>query len=182
MGSEVAFGISKDPKLSNLPTSKMTLIEQPIKEILVNKIPGIRNIGLPGSLVSLKLLEKIGMADNEIYTANMSLSLRCAKYSKFVFLDDIVSTKVNMANIIIDKEFEAHNNLQAIYNFVKHNKEIFTNYKPQLVIALINELRKVQTSFPYSYLLIYLLSKYLKNCMNLDKIIKCYKKELEKLF
>ena len=181
-GREVAFGLTGCSP-SNYPTSTtITLIEQPIKEILINKIPNIRNIGLPGSLVCLNLLKKVGLADSQIYTANMSLSLRCAQYSKFAFLNEIVSTKVHIEGAPIDKEFEVYNNLQAIYNFITHNKDLFINYKPQLITALVNELKKVHSRFPYSYLLSYLKSKYLKSMLNLDRIIQQYKVELEKLF
>ena len=75
-----------------------------IKEILINKIPNIRNVGRSGSIVHSELLEKIGGADNDIYTQNLSLSLRCAKFSKFSYVDSYIATIADRS-INLDKKF-----------------------------------------------------------------------------
>ena len=98
----------------------------------------MREVGRSGSLVHNKLLDKIAKADSSIYTQNMSLSLRCAKYSKFALLEDNVTTAVDRQNEF-DKKFSSYNNLKSIYNFSKENPEIFSNLTSELLVALSAE-------------------------------------------
>lgn len=177
LGTQVAVGIvEKKLKESISPSAK--LIENPIKEILTNKIEETRMIGKSGSLIHRSLLEKSGKADSHIYTHNMSLSLRCAKYSKFAFVEETISSHPN-ANKIPHDDFSAHNNLKAIYNFAKDNTELFSNLKTELLTALSSTLNKTPSKLNYS--LKSAISKYIKT-PSLDKILSLYKQELDNLF
>ncbi len=183
MGSEVAFGISSDreAKLTS-GVKEVVLVDSPISAILKDKFVGIRNIGLPGSLVSVRLLDKTKGADRDIYTHNMSLSLKCAKYSKFVFVKETVSLKVSPNSRTPASDFEVYNNLRAIYNFAKDSPEIANNYRRELIMVLCRELNKVPSN-PFSSFTNYvsMLSLFLKSS-SLTQILKSYKQELDKLF
>ncbi len=124
------------------------------------------------------LIEKIGKADPNIYSQTMSLSLRCAKYSKFVFVNNVLSHK-KYNNLLIDESFESYNNLRSIYNFVINHKEICQTLKPELIKRVY--LETLSNKSKINYYLQYLYSKYTKS-IKLDKIIQFYKNEYEKLF
>jgi glycosyltransferase involved in cell wall biosynthesis len=176
LGTQVAIGkVATALKENILPASK--LIESPIKEILINKIEEARKVGESGSLIHRALLEKTGKADSHIYTHNISLSLRCAKYSKFAYIEEVISSHPNSKTQHDD--FSAHNTLKAIYNFAKDNPELFSNLKTELLTALSSTLNKTPSKLNYS--LKSAISKYIKE-PSLDKILQLYKQELDNLF
>lgn len=154
------------------------LIQDPIAEILLNKISPVKNIGGSGTLVSRALLEKVGKADTSIYSQTMSLSLRCAKHSKFLFLNNVLSLK-QKRNSPAESNFELHNNLQAIYRFAKDNPDICKEYKSELLFYLSQEALTKKAKI--KYYLYSIKAKYLK-LTNLDTILEFYKTEYEKLF
>lgn len=154
------------------------LISDPLKKIIENQIASIRNIGSSGSLVHQSLIEKIGKADNNIYSQTMSLSLRCAKYSNFVFIDNILSLK-RKNNVPKDSKFESYNNLRSIYNFASNHPEIMQTLISELITGL-----SFETSSKKSKIIYYLQaikSKYIKT-IKLDTVLELYKTEFEKLF
>jgi glycosyltransferase involved in cell wall biosynthesis len=178
-GADVAFGrVPKGHSASNELGKNYRLVQEPIKEILDNKLPEIRNIGKSGSIVCHKLLEKIGKADSGVYTQNMSLSLRCAKYSKFVFVDETVSV-ITDEKEHPESKFESYNTIKSIYNFAKNHPEICTNLVPLLLKTLSREATGHGTWANYS--LKSLLSKYVKTTP-LGDVLALYKTELDKLF
>lgn len=184
LGAEVAchrIEISEhlfDPLAKN-PFLDQKLITTPLHEILVNKIPAVRNIGGSGSLVFRKLLEKVDNADSSIYSQTMSLSLRCAKYSKFVFLNNCLSRK-RSSNIPGEPKFESYNNLRSIYNFATNHKEICQNLNSELFRNLSAE--TTNTKSKIEFYLRSLAVKYFKKAASLDEILELYKKEYEGLF
>ena len=154
------------------------LIQSPINEILLNQIPALRNIGGSGTLVKRSLLEKVGKADMSIYSQNMSLSLRCAKYSNFVFINNDLSFKINNT-APEEKEFASYNNLRAIYNFAINHPDVCKTLTPELLKNLGSETSSNKLKFIY-----YLWFKKAKytNSPTLSKVLEFYKTEYEKLF
>ena len=178
LGAQVAVGrVSSTIKVDKINVAPK-LIETPIKAILTNQIPSIREIGRAGSLVHRELLDKIDKADSSIYTQYMSLSLRCAKYSKFVYINADISSILARGDDQSNR-FVSYNTLRAIYNFVKVNPELFANLTSELLLSLSRE--SIQRGDKMHYSIKSITSKYIKS-ISLDSILKAYKKELDRLF
>ncbi|MFK7967576.1 MAG: glycosyltransferase family 2 protein [Rickettsiaceae bacterium] len=184
-GTEVACAKIQElenEKLSNNFKEKLSieqkLIQSPIQEIFLNRIPSLRNIGSSGTLVKRTLLEKAGKADSTIYSQTMSLSLRCAKYSNFVFINNTLSFKQN-TSFLKEKDFESYNNLRAIYNFAINHPDICKPLIAELLKNLASETSSKKLKLAY-----YLQSKKAKysKAPNLNKALEFYKTEYEKLF
>lgn len=154
------------------------LIQAPISEILLSKIKPLRNIGSSGSLVMRNLLKKAGKADSSIYSQTMSMSLRCAKYSNFVFVNNVLSLK-QKENTELDKKFESYNNLRAIYNFASNHHEICQTIIPELLQQL--SLEMLPQKLKIRYYLQSIRAKYTRSLL-LDEVLEFYKTEYEKLF
>ena len=179
LGTQVSVGlVSSRLREHSTVDTVAKLIEVPLNAILVNKLPVVRKIGKSGSLVHSDLLEKIGKADSSIYTQNMSLSLRCAKYSRFAYVAKDIS-RISERNQNIDSNFDSYNNLKAIYNFTKANPDLFADLIPELLSALSHEVRTRGNKINYSVKS--LTSKYIKS-LTLQKVLKIYKQELDRLF
>ncbi|MBA2628429.1 MAG: glycosyltransferase family 2 protein [Rickettsiaceae bacterium] len=179
LGVEVAIGhVAQTISASSKSSGVWQIIQNPINEILLGKIDRVREVGRSGSVVHNKLLDKIAKADSSIYTQNMSLSLRCAKYSKFALLEDYVTTAVDRQNDF-DKKFRSYNNLKSIYNFSKENTEIFSNLTSELLMTLSRE--SLGKSDKINYAMKSLVGKYIKST-SIDGVLTLYKLELEKLF
>lgn len=183
-GAQVALGqiatdLIEETKLPiHIVENSYQVISTPINEILINKIPQIQNVGKSGSLVHSALLDRIGRADSSIYTLNISLSLRCAKYSKFVLLSQNV-TYINNTELSEDIKFINYNHLKAIYNFSQENLEIVSKLSPELLMVLSRIPAK--NSCKIKYLFKSFVAKYIKS-IPLSSILTLYKQELEKLF
>ena len=178
-GVQVAIGhASLEAAKYNQIEPDSEVIDTPINAILANKLPIIRQVGRSGSLVHSDLLEKIDKADSSIYTQNMSLSLRCAKYSKFVHIKSVIST-ISKSRQSSESKFESYNNLRSIYNFVKSNPELFSNLIPDLLRVLSVE--SLDKSKKAGYSIKSWTSKYIKST-TLDKVLEFYKQEFDKLF
>jgi glycosyltransferase involved in cell wall biosynthesis len=154
------------------------IIEKPIESILLHKSPNICQIGKSGTFVHKDLLVKVGLADSSVYSQNMSLSLRCAKNSKFVFVPADIAYKAHVKPLE-DAKFVSYNNLKSIYNFAKSNEELFSRLVPELLKSL--SLEMVKNSEKVNYSLKSFTSKYFKTS-NLRTVLKSYKKEIDKLF
>ena len=179
LGVEVAIGhVAQTISASSKSSGVWRIVQNPINEILLGKIDRVREVGRSGSVVHNKLLDKIAKADSSIYTQNMSLSLRCAKYSKFVLLEDYVTTAVDRQHDV-DKKFRSYNNLKSIYNFSKENPEIFSNLTSELLMTLSRE--SLGKSDKINYAMKSLVGKYIKST-SLEGVFTLYKLELEKLF
>jgi hypothetical protein len=180
LGTEVAIGLVGKTLPQNYTTTGMQkIIENPIYDILLGKKKVVRNLGKSGTIINTKLLDKIEGADSSIYTQNMSLSLRCAKYTKFAILDDYVT--INSADKDnIEVKFTTYNNLKAIYNFARENPEICSKYTSQMLSCLARESinfmdrAKLRAQF--------FLTKFIVNTTSLDQVLRLYKAELDKLF
>ena len=179
LGTQVSVGsVSSKLREHSVVDTVAKLIEVPLNAILVNKLPVVREIGKSGSLVHSHLLEKIGKVDSSIYTQNMSLSLRCAKYSRFAYVAKDIS-KISERNQSTDSNFDSYNNLKAIYNFTKANPDLFVDLVPELLSALSHEVRTRGNKINYSVKS--WTSKYIKS-LTLQKVLKIYKQELDRLF
>lgn len=179
LGVEVAIGhVAKSISAKAKSAGLWRIIQNPINEILLGKTPGMRDVGRSGSVVHSKLLDKIGKADSSIYTQNMSLSLRCAKYSKFALLEENVTTIIDRQGNS-DNKFSSYNNLKSIYNFSKENPEIFSSLTSELLMALSRESQG--RSDKINYAIKSLVRKYIRST-SLDSVLTLYKSELEKLF
>jgi glycosyltransferase involved in cell wall biosynthesis len=182
LGAEVACIKGKEVENATTFPKKLPiqprLIQVPITQILLNKIKPLRNIGGSGSLVARNLLEKTGKADSSIYSQTMSMSLRCAKYSNFVFVNNILIFKQkNLTKL--DRKFESYNNLRAAYNFAISHPEICQTIIPELLQNL--SLEMLSQKLKVKYYLQSIRAKYSKT-LPLDKVLEFYKTEYEKLF
>lgn len=152
------------------------IIDNPIREILTGDNDAITNIGGSGSFVASDLLSEVNYSDNSIYSQKMSLSLRCAKNSRFVFLNDPLTFTVQAAQDKNDK-FDLYNRLKAIYNFAQENPEFSKEILIELVVALARTLK--HSSF--KYYLRFLQAKYTKT-LELETVLNFYQAECDKLF
>ena len=182
LGAEVACIKGKEVENATTFPEKLPiqprLIQVPITQILLNKIKPLRNIGGSGSLVARNLLEKTGKADSSIYSQTMSMSLRCAKYSNFVFVNNILIFKQkNLTKL--DRKFESYNNLRAAYNFGISHPEICQTIIPELLQNL--SLEMLSQKLKIRYYLQSIRAKYSKSLV-LDQVLEFYKTEYEKLF
>ena len=182
LGAEVACIKGKEVENATTFPEKLPiqprLIQVPVTQILLNKIKPLRNIGGTGSLVARNLLEKTGKADSSIYSQTMSMSLRCAKYSNFVFVNNILIFKQkNLTKL--DRKFESYNNLRAAYNFAISHPEICQTIIPELLQNL--SLEMLSQKLKIKYYLQSIRAKYSKT-LPLDKVLEFYKTEYEKLF
>ena len=182
LGAEVACIKGKEVENTTTFPEKLPiqprLIQVPITQILLNKIKPLRNIGGSGSLVARNLLEKTGKADSSIYSQTMSMSLRCAKYSNFVFVNNILIFKQkNLTKL--DRKFESYNNLRAAYNFAISHPEICQTIIPELLQNL--SLEMLSQKLKIRYYLQSIRAKYSKSLV-LDQVLEFYKTAYEKLF
>ena len=179
LGTQVALGKVVSHSFNEEKIKeKGQLIEKPVESILLGRSPDICRVGKSGTLVSRDLLEKVGKADNSVYSHNMSLSLRCAKNSKFSYIPAEISYIAN-ARPLEDKQFVAYNNLKSIYNFANANEEFFSKLIPQLLKSLSHQMISRGDQFNYSFKSF--TSKYLKTS-NLRNVLAAYKKEIDRLF
>lgn len=155
-----------------------TLIDDPIKAILNYKIPELQKIGKSASIIHKDLIKKTNKSDEEIYTHNMSLSLRCAKYSNFAYISNNISS-VSRIKSHDNSKFISYNNLKSIYNFAIINPDLFSKLTTDLLISLSKE--SVTDGKKINYRLKAFFAKYTK-FMSLDKVLNLYKQELDKLF
>jgi GT2 family glycosyltransferase len=164
-----------------LKNNKVELIDNPIEEILANKISGIKNIGLHGSMISYNLLKKIDGADVEIFNLNPSMSLRCAVQTKFAYINKYSLYNNINDNLMIKKDlrFEFYNDLLAIHNCAEENPDIFKKYLCELIYYLYKNADN--TSSKINYFSKYLKTKYFSK-YDLAQAISFYKLELKKLF
>lgn len=178
-GAQVVLGgVAPNAFVEKKITEEGYLIEKPIESILLWKSPDICRIGKSGTLVSRDLLDKVGKADNSVYSQNMSLSLRCAKNSKFAYVPADI-TYIASKKPSEDAKFTAYNNLKSIYNFAKSNEEFFSKLVPQLLKSLSRQM--ISKGDQVGYSLKSFTSKYLKTS-NLRSVLEAYKKEIDKLF
>lgn len=182
-GTEVAYGLRgkfNHESGARIPSKReaedVMLIDMPINAILKGKIPGVRSIGSSGSLISRSLLEKSGGADPEVFVQDLSISLRCAKHSKFAFVQKSVAYSpfdYDAGNLSHDKRFEAHNSLKAILRFIKNNEEIALRLRPELQRTLWSTLWKLD-KLNFSNLWHYVVAKYTNKDIDYTDLVALY--------
>lgn len=177
--AEVALGnVSHEKILEGGLKGAYRCIHNPLKDILEGKISRIKEIGGAATLVSKALLDRIDYADSVVYSHLMSLSLRCSMHSTFTVIPECITYTPEIL-VVSDKKFESHNNLRAIYNFIKSNKEVAKQNIPSLAKALYLNVLDYRSKI--KYLTFYMLAKSLKT-VSYKQIVESYKIEYEKLF
>jgi glycosyltransferase involved in cell wall biosynthesis len=176
----VVFGnIGSDKQNHSSQNNKITLLSNPIKSVLENKIKNIRNIGMFGSMVRSELVEFVGGADETVYSCNMSLALRCALKCDFMYLNKIIVNKLGLEISKDDSKFEKYNSLKAVYNIMQVHKDLAFNLRSELY-NLLQEFSSETKCRMYFYLKA-ILAKYLR--LGSSRVILAdYSNQLEKLF
>ncbi len=187
MGCEVAYGLhgtldgSDNKFVSPYETGEVLSIESPIKAVLDNRIRDIRKIGYSASLISMNLLEKINGADDDLFLHNLSLGLRCGKYSKFAAVKKTLCYSLASSAERYDKKFETYNNLLAIEHFMEDHKEIAEQYKPEIYKALWTALWNLGKQYKVQSLPRYLLSRYVKRNLDSAMLLALYRDYITRL-
>jgi glycosyltransferase involved in cell wall biosynthesis len=152
-------------------------IEDPIKALLVGKVGNVR--GLPGALVRLKLLKKIGGCDEEVFVQDFSLALRCAKLTKFVKINESLyycPQEYDSGNVSFDKNFERRQSLLTIHNFIRDNQYLCDNYSVDFYKAFWSIVWKMKKNFPT--FVQYIKSKIVAPSKSYEYLLDMYKSEL----
>ena len=184
LGAELAFGLHGtiddlgNRYKNNSNTGDITLIDAPIKAILENKITDIRMVGYSGTLISQGLLQKIAGTDIALFLHNMSLALRCGKYSKFAAVKETLYYISDSAPKLADEKFEEYDNLCAISNFMEAHNEIAEHYKPEIYKALLRILWKLDR---YNIRTIpkYIFAHYVSKKLELPELIMLYRQYVD---
>jgi glycosyltransferase involved in cell wall biosynthesis len=157
-------------------------VEDPLKELLRGKISSVRKIGSSGSLVTLRLLKEVRGCDESVFMQDFSLSLRCAKSTKFVrvnrslfYLPKIYDNN----NLSFDKRFEYYQSLLTIHNFMRDNEELCENYSMHFYRAFWSIMWKMNKTFPI--FTSYIKSKLNSKSQDSQSLIELYKTELAKI-
>ena len=161
-------------------SSNLLFINNPIKELLKGKISCIRKIGSTGSLVKRKLLKQVEGCDEKVFIQDFSLSLRCAKVSKFVKVNRSLyycPQEYNNQHISANKNFELYQSLLAIFNFIRENPDVCKRYSNAIFKALWSISWKIKKN-PLSFLG-YLKSRLDFSNKSWDDLIIAYESHLE---
>ena len=180
--AEVAFYSELSSNKVKVKSDKIKLIEQPLTAIIAgDKFSNIRNIGEAGSLVSYNLLVKIDGADENIYSVNPSLSLRCAGSSKFICISNEQHNSLKQSNSVeISKlSFDLYNQMLAIYRFMQEKPDLCKTHVSELIYYLFANSQTFKKRA--IFLKYFLLSKYF-NKYNLKQVEELYRLELKSQF
>jgi glycosyltransferase involved in cell wall biosynthesis len=189
LDTEVAYGLrgKYDEQGSTTPSKRESdstlLIENPIKSILEGKMPRVRSLGASGSLVSRSLLERVGGCDPRVFVQDLSLSLRCGKYSKFAYLPKTVCYEpiiYNDSHLSSSRKFERYNKLKAIARFIGDNEDIAAGLMPELNRCLWSTMRKESKWDPVIWCR-YLVARYTDRRGTLDQLKKLYAECVDRL-
>lgn len=186
-GCKVVFGLRStyDPDtlvVKQRSQSNLQIIDNPIHELLRGKIQNIRSIGATGSLVNTKLLRIVQGSDEQVFTQDFSLSLRCALYTKFAQVGKVVfyvPNQYNKDNLSSNYTFQKYQTLLAIYCFMKDNVYLADKYSKQIHQTLWSTLWKANKSA--KMLPKYLLSKFSRKVPKSTELLDIYKQNLDDL-
>lgn len=162
-------------------TGDSILLENPIKNILDNSVHDIRKFGFSGTLIGSFMFEEMGGADEHIFTHNMSMALTAAKFTKFSFVKKTLSYSNDNVENRYDKKFLAHNNLQAIANFMEDHTILSENYAPEIYKALWSILWNLDKKHKVKSLPKYFLSRYMKSNLDVKSLIELYNGYIDQL-
>lgn len=179
----IAFGLKGqyDYKNNILIQNKKELenafiIKDPIKEIFKGKIAAIRSVGTSGSMISKSILKKIGYSDKNVFEQDLSLSLRCATVSEFIYLPQTVSySPIQKISEKTDDiaNYNVYNNLLALQGFIKFSPEqanLNKNLIHKFISSIIWKSNKQNIKLMNKYI-ISKLFKYKPSINELDKLI-----------
>lgn len=153
----------------------ISFITDPLSHLLTEKSRGIRSIGSSGSLVSSSLLKKVKGPDEDVFVQDFSLSLRCAKYSNFVRVNETLvfsPAVMDQSRLSHNKKFEYMQSLIALRNFLRDNRDLARDYLDDFYKSFWSLSWKMKKNF--SNLTGYIKSKIIKPNITLDKLIELY--------
>jgi len=183
-GCDVAFCIKGsydgDKINSHSLNPNINFITDPLSHLLTKKSKGIRGIGSSGSLVSKSLLKKIKGCDEGVFVQDFSLSLRCAKYSNFVRVNETLVFApmiMDKSRLSYNKKFEYMQGLIALRNFLRDNRNVVRDYLYDFYKAFWSLRWKMKKNF--SNLIGYIKSRIIKPNITLDKLIELYNAHTE---
>ncbi|MGV2431960.1 MAG UNVERIFIED_CONTAM: glycosyltransferase [Rickettsiaceae bacterium] len=181
MGTSAACGlygtIDENNNRFNSPydTGDIIVVDSAIKAILDNSVHNIRNFGNSGTLILRSLLEEMGGVSESSFLHNMSLALRCAKYTKFAFVKTTLAYCKNNIEAKYDKEFIVYNELSAILDFILEHRIIAENYTSEIYKALWSALWTLGNKYKVQTMPKYFLSRYMQHNLDFDTLIDLYK-------
>ncbi|AVP87171.1 Putative Glycosyl transferase family 2-containing domain [Candidatus Phycorickettsia trachydisci] len=183
-GCDVAFCIKGsydgDKINSHSLDPNINFITEPLSHLLTKKSRGIRGIGSSGSLVSKALLKKVKGSDEGVFVQDFSLSLRCAKYSSFVRVNETLvfaPDVMDKSRLSYNKKFEYMQSLIALRNFLRDNRVLGKDYLDDFYKTFWSLRWKMKKNF--SNLIGYVKSKIIKPNITLDKLIELYNAHTE---
>lgn len=187
---EAAYGLrgkydheSRSTAPSKRESGGIMIIENPIKSMLEGKMPRATSLGSSGSLVKLSLLEKAGRCDPRVFVQDLSLSLRCGKYSNFAYLPKTVCYEpivYDSNHLSSSRRFERHNKLKAISRFIQDNSHIAQGLIPELSRCLWSTMLKENKWDPVIWYR-YLVARYTNPHATLDQLNKLYQESIDLL-
>jgi glycosyltransferase involved in cell wall biosynthesis len=164
---------------SNNIKKDFNIIYEPIREILTSKKFYKTGLASGGAFIKRSLIEKVGGSDIGCFYPDLSIGLRCGKYSHFAIVKAVICFK--QSEVTIDqKEFNVYDCLQAVSNFIDNHSEIAQNniqlfykflYKMVLSIGkkrLYNTLKMIVSIYQFKH-------------HSLSDLKAAYRQELKKL-
>ncbi len=166
-GHRVAFGLQgsyKNDAYDKNPASYMSnakpVITNPILSILNQRENSEWMICSSASLFEHDLIEEINEPENEIYSQDISLIIKCATKSNFVFCPETISykpTEVATANNPKLQRLELYNRVRAIRKLLDYDPISAEKYKKEIYSSIIYASWKLNKKDYYS------LAKYLSS-------------------
>ncbi len=177
-GHRVAFGLQGVYQNENYDKSprfrigsEKHVITNPISTILSSKqSDGI--ICSSASLFARDLLEEIAEPENEIYSQDISLIIKCATKSDFVFCPEIISYKPSEINKTNNEQThlqDTYNKMRAIRKLLDYDQVTAEKYKKEIYSAIIYAYWKFDKRNYYSFTK-YLSSKLYVPNYSLDEL------------
>lgn len=187
MGSNVAcslYGLidENDNKYTSVyDTGDIVTIDSPIKPILENSIPFIRQIGFGGTLILRSLLDEITLDDSKVFLHNMSLALTLGKFSRFALIKETLCYRYYFMDDRYEEKFSVYNDLVAILDFMENHSEIASKYTSELYKALWRSLWHLGKRYKIKAIPKYFLSRYIAKNLSIDSLSELYKEYISEL-
>jgi hypothetical protein len=187
MGSSIACSLygtidSEGNKFSSsFDTGDIITIDSPIKAILEDSIPFIREIGFGGCLISRSLLDEIILDDDKVFLHNMSLALSLAKYSRFAFIKETLCYRYEYMDGRYKEKFVVYNILASILDFMESHPEVASQYTSEIYKILWRSLWNLGKRYKIKAIPKYFLSRYIAKSLTCAGLIELYKDYIAEL-
>lgn len=181
MGSSVAcslYGIideNGNKISSSFDTGDVITIDSPIKAILEDSVPFIREAGFGGCLMSRALVDEMIIDYDKVFIHNFSLALALAKYSRFTFVKETLCYRSRFMDGRYKEKFKAYNILGAILDFMERHEEVANQYTSEIYKALWKTLWNLGKSYKIKAIPKYFLSRYITKSLTCNSLIDLYK-------